>query len=131
MPTKCRNARRLRLPQCSSCRRIRIMSIIMVNELWIYGAYWLTRPAVNHGYDHAGWGTATIAMGYLVECDPSSAAGILAPAHLHVVRHRRGRPDGAGGLARRHQHRAGPEPAARLYTKLLDHFHSSSINLDR
>src|ERR1700686_773997 len=51
-------------------------------------------------------------MGYLVECDPSSAAGILAPAHLHVVRPRRGRPDGAGGLARRHQHRAGPEPAA-------------------
>src|ERR1700681_1129031 len=102
MPTKCRNARRLRLPQCSSCRRIRIMSIIMVNEFGMFGADWVAPPSLNHGDDHAGSGTATIAMGYLVECDPSSAAGILAPAHLHVVRHRRGRPDGAGGLARRH-----------------------------
>src|SRR5580658_373511 len=59
-----------------------------------------------HGYDHAGSGTPTFAVGHLVECNPSSAPGILAPAHLHVVRHRRGRSDGAGGIARRHQHRA-------------------------
>src|SRR6202167_3519738 len=75
------------------------------------GSYWVTRPNLNHGCNHAGSGTATIAVGYLVECNPSAAAGLLAPAYLHVVRHRRGRPDGAGGIARRHQHRTRLEPA--------------------
>ena len=62
--------------------------------------------------DHAGSGTATIAMGLMVECNPVVAPGILASAHLHVVCDRRGRADGAGRIAGRHQHRARPESAA-------------------
>ena len=57
----------------------------------------------NHGYDHVGSGTATLAVGLVVERNPVAASGILASAHLHVVRHHRGRPDGAGGIAGRNQ----------------------------
>src|SRR3984893_4831729 len=49
----------------------------------------------NHGYDHVGSGTATIAVALVVERNPVAAPGILASAHLHVVRHHRSRPDGA------------------------------------
>src|SRR6202162_4865930 len=55
----------------------------------------------NHGYDHVGSGTATIAVALVVERNPVAAPGILASAHLHVVRHHRSRPDGAGGIAGR------------------------------
>ena len=67
----------------------------------------------NHGYDHVGSETGTLAMGLVVECNAVAAPGILASAYLHVVRHHRGRPDGAGGIAGRHQHRARLESAAR------------------
>src|SRR6202521_636914 len=70
----------------------------------------------NHGYDHVGSGTATIAVALVVERNPVAAPGILASAHLHVVRHHRSRPDGAGGIAGRDQHRA---------------IHSSGLKLDR
>src|ERR1700680_4156402 len=89
----------------------------------------------NHGYDHVGSGTATIAVALVVERNPVAAPGILASAHLHVVRHqhgmgyhsiwtrraslisattgRRSRPEGAGGIAGRDQHRASLESAAQ------------------
>jgi hypothetical protein len=85
----------------------------------------------NHGYDHVGSGTATLAVGLVVERNPVAASGILASAHLHVVRHHRGRPDGAGGIAGRNQHRASLESRPTLYTKLLKNFHSSGLKLDR
>ena len=50
---------------------------------------------------------------------------------LHVVRHRRGRLDGAPGIAGCHQHCATLNLRPRLYTKLLAHFYSSGIKLDR
>ena len=66
----------------------------------------------NHGYDHVGSGTAAVAVGLVVECNPVAAAGILASTHIPVVCHDRGRPDGAGGIAGRDQHRASLESAA-------------------
>src|SRR5215831_14174092 len=80
--------------------------------------------------DHAGSGTATIAMGLVVECNPVVAPGILASAHLHVVCHRRGRLDGAGRIARITSIVRALNLRPRLYTKLLDHFHSSGIKHD-
>jgi len=47
--------------------------------------------------DHAGSGTATIAVGYLVECIQLLRPG-FSRLRTHVVRHRRGRLDGAGDL---------------------------------
>src|SRR6266571_2387025 len=67
----------------------------------------------NHGYDHVGSGTTAVAVGLVVERNPVAAPGILASAYLHVVRHHRGRPDGAGGIAGRDQHRASLESAAQ------------------
>src|SRR5271169_3437475 len=58
-------------------------------------------------------GTAAIAVGLLVERNPVAAPGILAFARFHVVRHHRGRHDGAHGIARRDQHRAGAESTAQ------------------
>src|SRR3990170_1740031 len=43
-----------------------------------------------------------------------AAPGVLAPAQLHVVRHRRGRPDGAHRAAGGHQHRARAQATASL-----------------
>src|SRR6202166_1415149 len=130
VPSRRRNTCRLRFPQRGSSRRIRIMSPNMLNELVIYGAYWVTRPNLNHGCTHAGSGAATIAVGYLVECNPSAAAGLLAPAHLHVVTAVAGltvRVEllGVTSIVRALNLRPG------LYTKLLDHFHSSGVKLDR
>src|ERR1700674_4553354 len=70
----------------------------------------------NHGYDHFGSGTATIAVALVVERNPVAAPGILASAPLHVVRHHRSRP-------------LNLRPS--LYTKLLKNFHSSGLKLDR
>jgi hypothetical protein len=67
----------------------------------------------NHGYDHVGSGTEAAALGLVVERNPVAAPGILASAHLHVVRRDRRRPDGAGGIAGGDQHRARLESAAR------------------
>src|ERR1700674_4009243 len=67
----------------------------------------------NHGYDHVGSGTEAVALALVVECNPVAAPGILASADLSVVRHDRGRPDGAGGIAGGDQHRASLESAAQ------------------
>src|ERR1700694_464281 len=84
----------------------------------------------NHGYDHVGSGTATIAVALVVERNPVAAPGILASAHLHVVRHHRSRPDGAGGIAGRDQHRASLESAAQALHQAAQN-HSSGVRLDR
>jgi len=54
-------------------------------------------PRITHGRYHAETrkGTAAIALGVLLECYPIVAPGIFAPGQFHVVRHGRGRPDGA------------------------------------
>src|SRR4030088_2165011 len=55
---------------------------------------------------HVGSGTVAVAVGLLVECNPAVKSSILASEHLHVVRHHRGRYNGARGHAGRDQHRA-------------------------
>src|SRR5580693_9754552 len=76
----------------------------------------------NLGYDHVGSGTAAIAVGLLVERNPVAAPGILASARFHVVRHDRGRHDGAHGIARRDQHRAGAESTAQSLQSAAEAF---------
>src|SRR6202030_3359183 len=67
----------------------------------------------NHGYDHVGSGITAVALELVVERNAVAAPGIFASAYLHVVRHDRRRPDGAGGIAGGDQHRASLESAAQ------------------
>src|SRR5712671_4449695 len=68
-----------------------------------------TNPTMDR--DHVGARTAVVALGLVVERNRVAAPGILAFEHIPVVRHHRGRDDGALGHAGRNQHRAGAEPA--------------------
>src|SRR6516162_10341488 len=53
-------------------------------------------PRITHGRYHAQSGTASsIALECLLVCHPAAAHCIFVPRHLHVVRHDRGRHDGA------------------------------------
>src|SRR5216684_3314110 len=67
----------------------------------------------NHGSGHVGSGTAAVAVGPVVECNPAVTPGILASEYLHVVRHHRGRHNGARRHAGHHQHRARAQSEAR------------------
>src|SRR5215469_3031175 len=64
-------------------------------------------PRITHGRYRAQSGkgmASSTALGFLLACNSIAAPGIFARCHLHVVRHGRGRLDGAIGSAWRHQH---------------------------
>jgi hypothetical protein len=72
-------------------------------------------PRITHGRYHAKsgrWTASCKALGFLLVCDSIAAPGIFARYYLHVVRHGRGRHDGAIGSNWRHQHHTSIEPAA-------------------
>ena len=68
-----------------------------------------------------------------MERDLAAASGVLPPAHLPLVRHRRRRRlHRAHRTARRDQPGAALKLEARFYNKLVDHFHSPAVpGLDR
>ena len=63
--------------------------------------------------------------------DLMAAPGVLPPANLPLVRHRRGRLHRRHGHAGRDQYCAHWNLDARCYNTLIDHFHSSAVKLDR
>jgi hypothetical protein len=90
-------------------------------------------PRITHGRYHAQSAKGTslsTALGFVLMCNSMAAPGIFARCPLHVVRHGRGRHDGAIGPAWRHQLRA-LNLRPKLYDPLRKHFHSSAIKLDQ
>jgi hypothetical protein len=60
----------------------------------------ISDPRITHGRCHSRLGERTAsstALGFLLGCTTIAAPGVLPRSHLHVVRHDRGRHDGAIG----------------------------------